>query len=120
LEEIGFKGVTNEQGKCLVPVNKLNSGKLILNHDDFFGMVEEYGGEDGADLKNGSEKKFYLIPRPSDVNEVQLRFLPGSGIPCAKFSVLFDQGDAESKKDVVVHHRDGGKEIIILKNLLSN
>jgi len=118
LEEIGFKGVTNEQGKCLVPVNKLNSGKLILNHDDFFGMVEEYGGEDGADLKNGSEKKFYLIPRPSDVNEVQLRFLPGSGIPCAKFSVLFDQGDAESKKDVVVHHRDGGKEIIILKNLL--
>jgi len=118
LEEIGFKGVTNEQGKCFVPVNKLNNGKLILNHEDFFGMVEEYGGEDGADLKNGNEKKFYLIPRPSDINEVQLRFLPGTGVPCAKFSVLFDQQDSESKKDVMVHHREGGKEIIIIKNLL--
>ena len=61
-----------------------------MNHDAFFGMVEEYGGEDGADLKSGTEKKFYLIPRPSDIHEVQLRFLPANGVKCAKFSVLYE------------------------------
>jgi len=60
-------------------------------------MVEEYGGEEGADLKSGSEKKFYLIPRPNDINEVQLRFLPANGVKCAKFAVLhggtFEKGN---------------------------
>lgn len=118
LEEIGFRGTTNEQGKCLVPVNKLVSGKLILNHDNFFGMVEEYGGEEGADLKSGSEKKFYLIPRPSDINEVQLRFLPANGVKCAKFAVLHGEQGEAAKKDIIVKHGDDGKEVIILKNLL--
>ena len=48
----------------------------MITHPDFFGMVEEYG-ESQSDIKNVAEKSFYLIPRPYDENEIQLRYLPG-------------------------------------------
>ncbi len=88
-EEIGFKGTTNQEGRILLPINKLTNGQIIVNHEDFFGILEDYGAE-GIDLKNTNEKSFYLIPRPTDDTEVQIRFIPGGKKKCLEFTVLAD------------------------------
>jgi len=91
VEEIGFKASTNQEGKVLLPVNKLTDGQIIINHGEFFGIMEDYG-QGGIDLKNINEKAFALIPRPVEDDEVQIRFIPGAGKKCMKFTVLADDG----------------------------
>ena len=52
------------KGMCVVPVSKLISGKLILNHDEFFGMVEEYGARRYR-FEEQSREEVLLDPKTS-------------------------------------------------------
>jgi len=92
VEEIGFKANTNEEGKLLLPVNKLTNGNIIVNHDQYFGIVEEYGSQ-GIDFKNINEKRFFLIPKPHDANEIQVRFIPGNKKACLTLQALYESNN---------------------------
>ena len=119
--EIELEKFTDLDGKCSVPLEKLIKTRLIINHNDYFGIVEEYGGDEGIDIKKtikNMKKKIYLIPRPASENDVQLRFLPGNGVKCVQFSVLTDGKDQAATDGVILQSGLNGKEVVTLKNVL--
>ena len=71
-----FKGVTDNEGKCFYPINKLSKGTLAISFDGYFPINDEYGNESRLDLKHESPLRLPLFQRPSDINELKIKLLP--------------------------------------------
>ena len=71
-----FNGVTDNEGKCFYPINKLSKGNLAISYDGYFSINDEYGDESGLDLKHESPLRLPLFQRPNDINELQIKLLP--------------------------------------------
>lgn len=91
IDEISLKGSTDHEGKIQIPISKMKEGRIEIQHQHFFGVIEDYGDEGGIDLKSLQDKIFYLIPRTSNDNEIHVRFVPGGSKRCLKLSILAEE-----------------------------
>ena len=71
-----FKGVTDNEGRCFYPINKLSKGNLVVSVDGYFPINDEYGNESDLDLIHQSPLRLPLFQRPNDINEIQIKLFP--------------------------------------------
>jgi hypothetical protein len=91
IDEIGLKGNTDHEGKIQIPLGKMKEGRIEINHQDYFGVIEDYGDDGGIDLKSLQDKIFYLIPRTSNEYEIHVRFIPGNSQRCLKLHIMAEE-----------------------------
>mmetsp|Transcript_13762 Transcript_13762/g.11705 ORF Transcript_13762/g.11705 Transcript_13762/m.11705 type:complete len:109 (+) Transcript_13762:1898-2224(+) len=81
----------------MLPINKLYKGQLVLSHQDYHGIAEDYVEND---WKNTNERTFMMIPKP-DPKFTEVRFVPGSRTTCLNLEVLGAEKNTVKTKEGV-------------------